>query len=348
MDPPLEPRDAAGINRAQTIARCGDKSGRRPQMALDHQVRIYADQLASAGAPPRHTLSPNVVRQAEAAELRLEQVQTIPEPVGRVENKALASSATQIPIRVYTPHGFGPFPIVVYFHGGGWVLCNLNTHDPICRSVANGAGCVVVAVDYRLAPEHRFPAAPEDCYAATCWVADHLEDLNGDTAHLAVAGDSAGGNLAAVVAQMARDQGGPAVSFQCLVYTITDLRMTSASYEENATAPFLTRDDMIWFRSHYLRDAQDITNPLASPLLAEDLHGLPPAIIVTAEYDPLRDEGERYGALLQAAGGEAIVRRQDGLPHGFLGLDRVSDRAKAAKEDTILALRHALHGNMSV
>jgi len=206
----------------------------------------------------------------------------------------------------------------------------------------------VVAVDYRLAPEHRFPVAPEDCYACTEWVAAHIEQLNGDTTRLAVAGDSAGGNLAAVVAQMARDRGGPAVSFQCLVYPITDLRMASASYVENANAPFLTRDDMIWFRSHYLRDAQDSTNPLASPLLAEDLHGLPPAIIVTAEHDPLRDEGERYGALLQAAGGEAIVRRQDGLPHGFLGLDRVSDGAKAAKDETILALRHALHGNMRV
>jgi acetyl esterase len=320
--------------------------GKEANMPFDHQVRIYADQLASAGAPPRHTLSPDVVRQAEAADLLLEQEQVIPEPVARVENKAFASSGTRIPIRVYTPDGADPFPIVVYFHGGGWVLCNLDTHDQICRSVANGAGCVVVAVDYRLAPEHRFPAAPEDCYAATQWVAERIEQLNGDTTHLAVAGDSAGGNLAAVVAQMARDRGGPAVSFQCLLYPITDLRMASASYVENANAPFLTRDDMIWFRSHYLRDAQDITNPLASPVLAEDLRGLPPAMVVTAEYDPLRDEGEVYGERLQAAGGKVIVRRQDGLPHGFLGLDRVSDRARQAKVSTILALRHALHGDL--
>jgi acetyl esterase len=316
-------------------------------MSLDPQVKAHAERLAATGGPLRHTLSPDLVRQAEAAELRLEQEQTIPEPLARVEDKAFAAAGSHIPIRVYTPDGAGSFPIVVYFHGGGWVLCNLDTHDQICRSVAKGADCVVVAVDYRLAPEHRFPAAPEDCYAATCWVADHREELNGAATHLAVAGDSAGGNLAAVVAQMARDRGGPTLSRQFLIYPITDLRMTSPSYEENANAPFLTRDDMIWFRSHYLREAKDITDPLASPLLAKSLRGLPPAIIVTAEYDPLRDEGEMYGALLQAAGGKASVRRQYGLPHGFLSLDQISDQARQARVETILAVRHALHDTLT-
>jgi acetyl esterase len=311
-------------------------------MGLDPQLKAYADQLAALGTPPRHTLTPETVRMAMAAELAMQADKTTPKPVANVESRTIPGPAGEIPIRIYTPQGDGPFPVVVYFHGGGWVLGNLETNDGICRAVANGAACVVVAVDYRLAPEHKFPAAPEDCYAATLWAARHIEEINGDRARLAVAGDSAGGNLAAVVALMARDRGGPSLAFQMLVYPITDLRMTSASYEENAHAPMLTRDDMIWFREHYIRDARDVMNPLASPLLVEDLSGLPPALIVTAGYDPLRDEGEQYGERLQDAGTPVMVRRYDDLAHGFLRLDLIVDRAREANAETIAALRTAL------
>lgn len=311
-------------------------------MPLDPQLRAYADQLAALGAPPRHTLSPEVVRAAMAAELAAGADQAQPEPVARVENQTIPGPAGELPVRVYTPDGDGPFPIVVYFHGGGWVLGNLDSHDGICRGLAREAGCVVVAVDYRLAPEHAFPAAPEDCYAATRWAAQHAERLKGDPARLAVAGDSAGGNLAAVVAHMARDRGGPALVAQALIYPITDLRMRTASYDENADAPILTRDDMIWFRKHYIRCLDDALDPLASPALAENLSGLPRALIVTAGYDPLRDEGDLYGERLLAAGVPVTMRRYDDLTHGFLGMGLISDRARLARAETFAALRVAL------
>ena len=311
-------------------------------MALDPQLKAYADQLAAMGTPPRHTLTPEIVRMSMAAELEMHADQTTSEPVANVENRTIPGPAGEIPIRVYTPQGDGPFPVVVYFHGGGWVLGNLETHDGICRAITNGAACVVVAVEYRLAPEHTFPAAPEDCYAATRWAAQHVEQINGNRARLAVAGDSAGGGLAAVVALMARDRGGPLLAFQMLAYPITDLRMASASYTQNAHAPMLTRDDMLWFRGHYLRDATDATDPLASPLLAQNVSGLPPALIVTAGYDPLRDEGEQYGERLQEAGTPVMVRRYADLAHGFLGLDLIVDRAREAKAETIAALREGL------
>jgi acetyl esterase len=311
-------------------------------MPLDPQLKAYADQLAARGNAPRSTLTPEMVRARDAVEFAAEAAERTPEPVAHVTSRTIPAPAGEIAIRIYTPDGVGPFPIVVYFHGGGWVLRNLDTHDSHCRSIANGAGCVVVNVDYRLAPEHKFPAAPDDCYAATVWTAAHAEEINGDPARLAVAGDSAGGNLAAVISLMARERGGPAMAFQLLVYPITDLRMQTISYAENAAAPMLTRDDMIWFRGHYLRGDEDILNPLASPLLAHDLNGLPPALIVTAEYDPLRDEAELYGQRLEQAGVSAVVRRYEGLAHGFFGYDLIVERAKEAKSETIAALRDAL------
>jgi acetyl esterase/lipase len=317
-------------------------------MTLDPQLKAYADRLAAKGDPPRHTLSPERARAMRAADLAadLEAGLVALEPVARIENRTIPGPDGEIPIRIYTPHGDGPFPSVVYFHGGGWVIGNLDTHDSHCRSIANGAGCVVVAVDYRLAPEHKFPAAPGDCYAATCWAAAHAVELNTDRARLALAGDSAGGNLAAVVALLARERGGPAIAFQLLVYPITDLRMQTASYTDNADAPMLTRDDMNWFCGHYIRRDEDLVNPLVSPLLALDLSGLAPALIVTAEYDPLRDEGEMHGERLRVVGVAATVRRYDGLAHGFLGYDLMVERAKDAKAETIAALRTALTAAM--
>jgi acetyl esterase len=234
-------------------------------------------------------------------------------------------------------------PLVAFFHGGGWVLCGLDSHDEACRQLANGTGAIVMSVDYRLAPEHRFPTAAEDAYAATRWLADHGADLGGDPARLAVAGDSAGGNLAASVALMARDRGGPALVFQLLVYPVLDHSFDTGSYKENATGYFLTVDAMRWFWAQYLGPHGDGSDPYVSPLRAADLSGLPPAHVVTAEFDPLRDEGEAYAARLSAAGVPTEARRYDGAFHGFFSMTAVLDAAAAASAAAHTALRGALH-----
>lgn len=304
-------------------------------MPLDPQIQAYLDQMAAMNIPPIHTMTPEQVRMGIAMQLAMESME--PEQVARVENRSIRGPAGEIPVRIYAPQGNGPFPALVFFHGGGWVICNLDTHDGICRSLANGAGCVVVSVDYRLAPEHKFPAAPEDCYAATQWVAKNAAELNVEASNIAIGGDSAGGNLTAVVAQMARDRGGPHLVFQLLIYPATDFRMNTPSIEENATGYFLTKDDMIWFTNHYLNSEEDKTNPLASPLLANDLSGLPPALIITAQYDPLRDEGELYGQKLREAGVPVTVSRYEGVIHGFFG-SIPSDKGKQAEAEASAAL----------
>ena len=197
-------------------------------------------------------------------------------------------------VRIYAPDAAAPLPVLVYFHGGGWVLGNLDTSDAQCRSLTNAIGCVTVSVDYRLAPEARFPAAVEDCYAATRWVADNASELGCDSKRVAVGGTSAGANLAAVVPLMARDRGHPSLAYQVLVYPITDGSMDTSSYRENAEGYFLTAGAMAWFWKHYINDDRDRSHPYAAPLNAADLSGLPPALVITAEYDPLRDEGEAY------------------------------------------------------
>jgi acetyl esterase len=265
-----------------------------------------------------------------------------PEAVARVRDRALSGPDGEIPVRIYTPEGSGPFPVLVYFHGGGFVLCDLDTHDGTCRSLANGAGCVVVSVDYRLAPEHRFPAAPEDCYAALCWVAEHADEIDADPSRIAVGGDSAGGNLTAVAALMARDRGGPPLRFQLLVYPVTNCDFATDSYRENAEGYFLTTAMMKWFWRQYLPDPSRAELPLASPLRAPDLRGLPPAHVVTAGYDPLRDEGEAYAARLREAGVAVSARRHDGMFHGFFAMTTLLDAAREAMDEACEALRKAL------
>ncbi len=304
-------------------------------MPLDPQVQIFLDQMASLGAPPLHTMTPEQVRAAT----KLQPAFGEPEPVAQVENRTIPGPAGEIPVRIYTPSGSGPFPVLVFFHGGGWVICDLDTHDNHCRSLCNGGGCVVVSVDYRLAPEHKFPAAPEDCYAATQWGHQHAAEINGNPTRLAIGGDSAGGNLTAVVAQMARDRGGPKLVFQLLIYPATDFTFSGPSITENADGYFLTADDMHWFTHHYLRDEADKKNPLASPMQASDLSHLPPALIITAQYDPLRDEGETYGKRMQAAGVPVIISRYDGMIHGFFGFP--FDASKRAIDEAGKALRAA-------
>ena len=242
-------------------------------------------------------------------------------PVARVVDRTIPGPDGALPVRVYTPEGSGPFPLLVVFHGSGFVICDLDTHDPLCRDLCARASSVVVSVDYRLAPEHRFPAASDDCLAATRWAAEHAAELRADPERIAVVGDSAGGNLAAVTALRLRDEGGPTLRAQVLVYPVTDYHTPpTPSYLENAKGRGLTRGVMIWFWKQYLADASEADDPRAAPLRAPELRGLPPALVITAEYDVLRDEGERYAGRLEEAGVPAELTRYAGLRHGFVGL----------------------------
>jgi acetyl esterase len=308
-------------------------------MALDPQAQAFLDQIAAMGGQPLSSMGVEGARQAMEM---LSQMRVAAVPVASAVDRRIAGPAGDIPLRVYTPHGTAPFPLLVYFHGGGWVLGSLDTHDGICRSLAAGAGCVVVSVDYRLAPEHRYPAAAEDCYAAAQWCAAHAAELGADAARLAVGGDSAGGNLSAVVAQMARDRGGPRIIFQLLIYPATDAACDAASHRQNGEGYLLTAADMDWFWGHYLGDvAARRGEPYASPLRATNLAGLPPALIITAEFDPLRDEGEAYGEALERAGVAAKVSRYDGMIHGFFGMGMMIDQANTAVQEAAGTLRLA-------
>jgi acetyl esterase len=261
--------------------------------------------------------------------------------VARVEDRVIPGPGGELPVRVYWPRAAQSRGVLVFFHGGGWVLCDLDSHDPTCRALTEGTGCVTVSVDYRLAPEHRFPAALEDCYAATRWVAANARELGADPARVAIGGDSAGGNLTAAVALMARERGGPRLVHQLMVYPVTDFAFQTASMKENAEGYMLTTEAMIWFREQYLARAADARDPLASPLLARDLSGLPPATVITAEFDPLRDEGEAYGERLRRASVPADVRRYDGVIHGFFGMAELLPQARTALAQACANLRTA-------
>ena len=264
------------------------------------------------------------------------------EAVARVVARAIPGPGGGSPVRIYTPAGSEPFGGLVYFHGSGFVIFDLDTHDGECRALANRAGVVVVSVDYRLAPAHPFPAAPEDCYAATAWVAANAAELAADPARIAVGGDSAGGCLAAVVAQMVRERGGPPLRFQPLGYPVTACRAGHPSIVENGEGYLLTREQMLWFIDQYLRTPADAQDPLCSPLLAKSFDGLPSALVITAEFDPLRDEGEAYARALEAAGVDVRLHRYDGMVHGFFQLSAVLDAARAVIDEAGLALRRAI------
>jgi acetyl esterase len=268
-----------------------------------------------------------------------------PEPVSRIDNRTITTAQAELPVRIYWPNGYddgAPPPIVVFFHGGGWVLCDLDTHDGQCRSLTNGVGAIVVSVEYRLAPEHGFPAPLDDAYAATVWAHEHAAELGGDATRLAVAGDSAGGNLAAAVAMAARDRGGPALRAQLLVYPVIDASFETASFRDNAEGYFLTGGHMRWYWDQYVPVVAQRSDPLASPIRAPDLSGLPRAHVVTAEFDPLRDEGEDYARALEAAGVPVTAHRYDGMFHGFFGMGAVLPAARDAMDTACASLRAAL------
>ena len=304
-------------------------------MPLNPEYQALLEQMAQLEGPPLVDLPVEVGRQM----YRTMQPEAPEIEVGTV----LDTDADGVPVRVYQPAGEGPFPVVMMFHGGGWVIGDLTTADGQSREVCRQAKAVVISVDYRLAPEHRFPAAADDCYAATLWAAQSADRYRGDPSRLALAGDSAGGNLAAVVAQMIRDKGGPAVAFQLLVYPVTDgVNFDTPSYHENGQDYMLTAESMHWFWNHYAPNAEDRRNPYASPLLAENLADLPAALVMTAEYDPLRDEGEAYAEGLAKAGVEVEVVRCDGLIHGFFGQARTVRAAVEPMARACKALKAAL------
>jgi acetyl esterase len=264
--------------------------------------------------------------------------------LGGVEDRTIQGPDSPIPLRVYTPEADGALPILVYFHGGGWVFGDIETHDAMCRIVADAAGCLVVSVDYRLAPEHKFPAGLEDCIAATRWCAEHGGEIGGDPARLAVGGDSAGGNLAAATAQAARDGGGPTLAFQWLIYPAVDFTADNASLRDNADGYLLTKAAIDWTLAQYTAGPGEAQDPRASPGLERALAGLPPALVQTAEFDPLRDEGEAYGAALKAAGVPVEIIRYDGMVHGFMRMGALVDRAHDGLADGAVALKKAFDG----
>ena len=306
-------------------------------MPLHPQVKVVLDLMEKAG-PPMHHLSP---QQAREQILAMRATKGEPEQVGKVEDRIIKGPGGDIAVRIYTPNGRGPFPLLVYFHGGGWVVGSIETVDASCRSLTNLANCVTVSVEYRLAPEHKFPAAPEDCYAATRWTALNAASFNGDPAHIAVGGESAGANLAAAVALMAQERGAPSLTHQLLLYPVMNYAFDMPSHKENAEGYFLTTDMMQWFWGLYLQNATDGENPLASPLRAKRLQGIAPATIYTAEFDPLRDEGAAYATKLREAGIAVEYKCYEGLIHGFMGMAKVVDPAKAALENAGAALRKA-------
>lgn len=308
-------------------------------MPVNPQVQMILDAMAQMGGPALSDLPPADARTMYRALATLEER----EDVHRVDDRTIPTPAGDLPIRVYTPipasgelHG-----VLVWFHGGGWVIGDLETADATCRLLANRAGCVVVSVDYRLAPEHPAPAALDDCMAALAWTVENAELLGVDATRVAVGGDSAGGNLAALVCQRVQREFGPDIDFQLLVYPATDLTLGHPSIDENGEGYFLTKDSMVWFTRHYLGDREP-KDPQVSPLFADDLSGLPPALVITAEFDPLRDEGEAYAARLRDAGVPAELLRYEGQIHGFMGMATALDDGKDAIERAAAALRAAL------
>ncbi|NUT45571.1 MAG: alpha/beta hydrolase [Thermoactinospora sp.] len=301
-------------------------------MTVEPTTRAVIDAMTELF--PRVGVNVHDAVEARQVIAQIPPLEATPQPVHAVEDR----KAGEIPVRVYWPGPQQGLPILIYFHGGGFSLCTLDTHDNVCRALCADAGVIVVSVDYRLAPEDPYPAAVDDAYAATRWAHEHADELGGDPGRLIVAGDSAGGNLAAVTCIRSRDEGGPPIAFQVLVYPATDAAMDSSSHRENAEGYFLTGDAMRWYWNNYMPDPLRREEPYCSPINA-DLHDLPPALVLTAQYDPLRDEGEAYGARLREAGVRARTVRFDGMFHGFFGLGALLPAAKEAMAVVCEAVR---------
>jgi acetyl esterase len=296
-------------------------------MPVNPQVQALLDELTRQGLPPFEQMSPT---QARLVALGFRDMQGESEDVAEVRDILVPGPAGALPVRLYHPAPGTPLPLVVYFHGGGWVIGDIEIVDKPCRALANASQCVVASVNYRISPETKFPGPVDDCYAATKWLAENPKSIGANGRFVAVSGDSAGGNLAAAVSLMARDRGAPAINYQILIYPVTTTAAgnTFASYRDNADGYLLTKAGMEWFWDHYLASPEDGKNPYASPLQAADLSRLPPAIVITAEFDPLRDEGQAYAKRLKEAGVSVTISHYEGLIHGFFWSAGVLDAGK--------------------
>jgi acetyl esterase len=303
---------------------------------LDPQARALIDLMAARQVPPVHTLTPQDARRMYLERRSFSQPE--PPPVGDVRG---LRTDTGVPLRLYRPQALGVKPVLLYLHGGGWTMGDLDTHDVLCRQFCAAADVAVVAVDYRLGPEHRFPAAVHDGLAAARWVRQHAGALGLDATRLALGGDSAGGNLAAVVALLMRDAGDAPAACQLLIYPATDMRAVAPSHTTNGQGYLLTSDSVGYFRGQYIADEADWVDWRASPLLAPDLRGLPPALVLTAGYDPLRDEGLQYADAMSAAGNRVQVVCFERQIHGFITMGRVIDEAHTAVALCAAMLRDA-------
>ncbi len=309
-------------------------------MPLHPEAQQLLAALDAAGLPPFEHMT---VPQAREAAKGFIDLQGEPEEIA-TEDRTIPGPAGDLPVRVYTPAGDGPKPVIVYFHGGGWVIGDLDVCDNPVRRIANRTGAVVVSVDYRLAPEHVYPAAFDDSFAATAWVAEHAAELGGDPERIATCGDSAGANLAAAVAIAARDRQGPRLAAQLLIYPVTDFNFTTGSYEQNGEGYLLTKGSMQWFWAHYLGAQELGKDAFACPARADNLVGLPPAFVATAEFDPLRDEGEAYAANLRTASVDVTAKRYDGMLHGFAWTLGATPSGAVMIDDLAAAFRRALDG----
>jgi len=325
------PRDGPGVDERGDMA------------SLHPQARALIDFMEQSGVPPVYTLSPTDARRVYRE--RRAFTQPAPPEVGDVRDLAIDGPGGPLKLRVYRPLGSSPqtmLPGLVYFHGGGWTIGDLDTHDTLCREITNGSECSLVSVDYRLGPEHRFPAAFHDCLAATSWVSRHAVELGLDGARLSVGGDSAGGNLAAVIALAARDAGDLPLTFQLLIYPATDMRRAWPSYETNGQGYLLTRDSIKYYHDAYIDDPVHDLDWRASPLLHPNHADLPPALVLTAGFDPLRDEGQAYAEKLSAAGTKTSYICFERQIHGFLTMGKVFDEANTAVAVCAGVLRRAL------
>jgi acetyl esterase len=305
-------------------------------MALDPQAQRVLDYMQQAGIRHSSELGLQVAR-AQRSTSALP-----PGPPAQVTNRTIDGPGGALAIRIYRPEQGAYRGALVYLHGGGFALGDLDGHDALCRQLAVDARCMVISVDYRLAPEHKFPAAVDDAYAATVWAHAHAGELGFDPQRLAVGGDSAGGNLAAVICHLAKQRGGPAIAFQLLIYPVTDVRtFDRPSALENASGKLLSRGDMIWFTAQYVREDRERHDPLVSPLAASDLSGLPPSLVITAEHDPLRDDGNAYAEALRAAGNAVQLTCYPGMIHGFVSMYAILDQGRAAVRECSVALAAA-------
>jgi acetyl esterase len=303
-------------------------------MALDPQAQMLCDAMNAA---PEIPLNHDTLADQRAGFGMLLMMAGEPEPVHSIEQR----DADGVPVTIYRPTADPDLPVLFWIHGGGWVIGTVAQYDPILRQVANATGAIVVTPEYRLAPEHPFPAPLDDCWRALSWTAKNAVSFGGDGSRLAVGGDSAGGNLSAVLAIQARDAGGPELALQVLVYPVTDANLTTASYRENGSGYLLDEKQMRWFFTCYLGENGDPSDWRISPLRCRKLENVAPALVITGEYDPLRDEGEAYALKLAAAGVDVQKQRYDGMIHAFFGLSAAFGASKDAMQRVGIAVRRA-------